>query len=85
MQPTLPLAGLEPAASSSAVMDKRTEQTYIRLPWKLKKFVKSHAKKHLRSFNETCLYLIAKGLHADNFTTGAYLEEFTDDDESAES
>ncbi len=82
LQPTLPLAGLERGAFSQAVMDKRDDQIYVRLPNDLKRQVKKHATAHLRNLNQTILYLIARGLHAEQFTLGDWSEDAAHDDNS---
>lgn len=63
-------------------MQKRDNQVYVRIPDDLKRDLKKHAAKHLRSLTQDILYLVDLGLHVEKFTPGAWAEDAANDDET---
>lgn len=61
-------------------MDKRDDRVWVRIPHELKRRVRKHASRHLRSLSRDLLYLIERGLHDDEFIPDACPEDTADDD-----
>ena len=59
-------------------MDKRTDALYVRMPDHLKRQLARHAKRNLRSLNETIILLVSLGLHVEQFNAAKYLTEDRD-------
>ena len=64
------------------VRDKRDDQVYVRIPHELKRDLKKHAGRHLRSLTQDILYLVSLSLHVEEFIPGAWSEDAANDDET---
>lgn len=54
---------------------KRDRNSYIKLPEPLKKRIEKEARRNMRTFSEQAIWLMARGLHEQQFNVDAYTDE----------